>query len=68
MFHEKTDPQLLIETRDLVKTERQITARVLEYLGEIDRRRLWLKEGYSSLFDFCVRFLNYSEGEAALRE
>lgn len=62
-----SDASLLEETRELVKIERQTTARVLEYLSEIDRRVLWLKEGYSSLFDFCVRFLNYSESEAARR-
>lgn len=62
-----TDQLLLEETSVLVKIERQTTAKVLEHLCEIDRRRLWLKEGYSSLFDFCVRFLNYSEGEAARR-
>lgn len=62
-----SDGSLLEETRALVKVERQTTAKVLEYLSEIDRRQLWLKEGYSSLFDFCVRFLNYSESEAARR-
>lgn len=61
------DQRLLDETLALVKVERQTTAKVLEYLSEIDRRRLWLREGYSSLFDFCVRYLNYSENEAARR-
>jgi 5-methylcytosine-specific restriction endonuclease McrA len=64
---EFTDQELLLETAALVKTERQTTAKVLGYLSEIDERRLWLKEGYSSLFDFCVRYLNYSEGEANRR-
>lgn len=62
-----TDQQLLEETAALVKVERQTTAKILEYLSEIDERRLWLSEGYSSLFDFCVRYLNYSEGEANRR-
>lgn len=64
---ELSDKTLLDETLALVKVERQTTAKILEYLSEIDRRRLWLKEGYSSLFDFCVQHLNYSEGEAARR-
>lgn len=64
---ELSDKVLLEETAALVKVERQTTAKVLEYLSEIDLRRLWLKEGYSSLFDFCVRYLNYSENEAGRR-
>ena len=67
MFEEIKDNVLLIEVQKAVQTEKKSTARVLEYLSEIDRRRLWLKEGYSSLFDFCVRYLNYSEGETFRR-
>ncbi|MBI1860408.1 MAG: HNH endonuclease [Deltaproteobacteria bacterium] len=40
---------------------------VLDYLAEVDHRRLWLKEGYSSLYDFCIRYLGYSEGETHRR-
>lgn len=61
------DKQLLEKTAALVSVERQTTAKVMEHLCEIDRRGLWAKEGYSSLFDFCVRFLNYSENEAGRR-
>ncbi len=61
------DELLLSECKLAVQAEKQATARVLEYLAEIDSRRLWLREGYSSLFDFCIRFLNYSEGETNRR-
>ena len=61
------DEALLIECKEAVRIEKRSTARVLEYLKEIDKRRLWLKEGYSSLFDFCMRYLNYSEGETNRR-
>lgn len=64
---EFSDQRLMEETAALVKTERQTTARILDYLSEIDRRRLWAREGYSSLHDFCVRYLNYSESEANRR-
>ncbi len=50
-----------------VRREKESTSKVLEYLSEIDRRRLWQSEAYSSLYDFCVRYLNYSEGEANRR-
>ncbi|MBI1861063.1 MAG: HNH endonuclease [Deltaproteobacteria bacterium] len=42
-------------------------SRVLDYLAEVDRRRLWLHEGYASLYDFCIRYLGYSEGETHRR-
>ena len=62
-----SDRELLTTVSTLVKKEKETTLTILEYLAEIDSRRLWLKEGHSSLFDFCVRQLNYSEGEAARR-
>ena len=62
-----SDSELLSGIFKIVRVEKQTTLQVLEFLGEIDFRRLWLRQGYSSLFDFCVRYLKYSEGEAARR-
>ncbi|MBY0370302.1 hypothetical protein K2X33_06415 [bacterium] len=59
--------ELLAEIKSWVKKEKQATLIVLEYLSEIDRRQIWQEEGYSSLHDFCTRYLGYSEGEAARR-
>lgn len=67
MFKNTQDETLLSDCKIAVQTEKQSTARVLEYLAEIDKRRLWIKEGYSSLYDFCIRYLNYSEGETHRR-
>ncbi len=64
---ELSDKMLLEGAAAAVKVERKATAEVLAYLVEIDLRRLWSTEGYSSLFDFCVRYLNYSENEAGRR-
>jgi len=61
------DEQLLIDCKEQVLIEKKATSKVLEYLNEIDKRRLWVKEGYGSLFDFCMRYLGYSEGEASRR-
>ncbi len=55
---------LLLETKRSVELEKQSTLVVLEYLAAVDCRQLWKEEGYSSLQDFCVRYLNYSESEA----
>ncbi len=47
--------------------ERAITVKFLNHLGEYDKRRLYLDLGYSSLFDYCVRKLGYSESSAFRR-
>ncbi|MBI1862179.1 MAG: HNH endonuclease [Deltaproteobacteria bacterium] len=67
MFENICDETLLVETKTAVLKEKTQTSRVLDYLGEVDRRRLWLKEGYASLYDFCIRYLGYSEGETHRR-
>ncbi|MBI1859611.1 MAG: HNH endonuclease [Deltaproteobacteria bacterium] len=67
MFENICDEILLTETKAAVLKEKTQTSRVLDYLAEVDRRRLWLKEGYASLYDFCIRYLGYSEGETHRR-
>ncbi len=42
-------------------------ARLLEYLGEVEVRRLDREYAYSSMWDFCIRKLGMSEGEAYRR-
>jgi len=37
------------------------------HLAEFEDRKLHLKQGYSSLFDYCVRKLGYSDGSAQRR-
>jgi 5-methylcytosine-specific restriction endonuclease McrA len=44
-----------------------MTIEVLHDLNEMERRRLYLDRGYSSLFDYCVRKLKYSSSAAARR-
>lgn len=61
------DEQLLIDCKKQVLIEKRATSKVLEYLNEIDKRKLWIQEGYGSLYDFCIRYLGYSEGEANRR-
>jgi hypothetical protein len=67
MLRDLDDDRLIAEIVEAVRVERGTTARVLEYLVEVDRRRLWAIEGYACLHDFCVRKLNYSDAEARLR-
>ena len=37
----------------LCKDERAATAELLIYLAEVDRRKLYADQGYSSMFAFC---------------
>ncbi|MGE3609795.1 MAG: HNH endonuclease [Bacteriovoracaceae bacterium] len=62
-----TDKILLSDTKDLVSKERDATLRLLYHLKEIDRRKLYSDCKCSSLFDYCVRELGYSEASAHRR-
>ncbi|TVQ81198.1 MAG: HNH endonuclease [Bradymonadales bacterium] len=58
---------LLLYTQKLAASERKIYAAVIEALEEIERRKLYLAKGYSSLFIFCTEVLKYSAGAAQRR-
>ena len=61
------DKELLNETLEIVKQEKQLTAKVLKHLAEIERRRLFVDLGFSSLFKYCTEHLKYSENESWCR-
>lgn len=50
-----------------VKREREAMTEVLRYLKEVEKRKLHLNRGHSSLYVFCRRELGYSEMETHLR-
>ena len=58
------DQVLLAHTRSLVLHEQTLQLAVLDHLREIQKRHLHLRLGCSSLFDYAVRELGYSEGAA----
>ena len=58
------DQVLLAHTRSLVRHEQALQLAVLDHLREIHARHLHLRLGFSSLFDYAVRELGYSEGAA----
>ena len=62
-----TNEILLLDTKNLAVAERVATTKLLHHLKEIDRRKLFSDLKYSSLFDYCVRELGYSEGSAQRR-
>jgi hypothetical protein len=58
---------LLDKTQSLAQKERALTLEVLSHLREIERRSLYAEIGYSSLFEYAVKELKYSEGAAQRR-
>lgn len=62
-----SDSQVLSRLHKLVRQEREITLLVLVHLNEVERRRLQLKLGYASLFDYCTSKLGYSASAAVRR-
>ena len=62
-----SDRELLRETRNLVRHERHLQGAIIDHLAEIEARGLYLQRGFSSLFDYAVRELGYSDAAAARR-
>ena len=61
------DEVLLEKTYAASKVEKTATLELLEYLVEVDARRLYAIQSCSSLFDFVVRCLGYSRMQASER-
>ncbi len=62
-----TDESLLIQTENLVRQEHEMLAKILHHLKEIDRRKLFSSLGFSSIYDYATKRLNYSEDQAYRR-
>jgi len=59
-----SDTTLLDSVERAVASERRATAELIALLGEVDRRRLYLGQGCSSLFTYCTQVLHLSEHAA----
>lgn len=62
-----SDQELISSTQRLVQKEREILTEILWHLKEIDRRRLYSDYSCKSLFEYAVKYLNYSEDQAYRR-
>lgn len=61
------DKELLSQTQRIVRNERQLLTQILHHLQEVERRKLFSDLGYQSLFEYAVKELKYSEGQAGRR-
>jgi hypothetical protein len=59
-----TDEQLLVEVKALAAQEHEATSHLIASLAELDARRLYLAEGFPSLFSYCTEALYLSEHAA----
>ena len=66
-FSHLGDQQLLAQTQRLAGNRRCLEVHILDHLGEIDCRGLALRRGFSSLFDYAVRELRFSDAAAQRR-
>ncbi len=62
-----SDDALLASLRAICGEGNRLLARMLVHLGEVEERRLHVKAACSSMFDYCMRRLGMSEGEAYRR-
>jgi hypothetical protein len=67
MLNRLSDDALVASLHALCLDARRLDARVVEHLVEIEARRLHLKAACSSMFEFCARRLQMSEGAAFRR-
>src|SRR5688500_7953162 len=61
---ELSDRDLLARIERAADDERHATAHLIALLMELDCRKLYLGEGFSSMFTFCTGALYYSEHAA----
>lgn len=62
-----TDAALLKDTKNLASKERELTVQIIHHIKEIDRRKLYCDLGYTSLYEYCMKELCYSEASAQRR-
>ncbi len=63
LLDDTVDQKLL----QLARTEREVLTDVLLHLQEVDRRRLYSKHKFPSLFEYTTKRLGYSEDQAGRR-
>ena len=59
-----SDRDLLTHIARAAEAERHATAQLIALLAELDTRRLYLGEGFSSLFTYCTQALHFAEHAA----
>jgi hypothetical protein len=61
------DDQILTRLHALVRRGNAFEAELLTHLGEVEARRLYAREGCSSMFNYCVQVLHFAGASAYKR-
>ena len=59
--------KLMQELQRLVESDRATTAELLAHVGEVEHRRLYVPAGHSSMHEYCVSALGFSDDVAYKR-
>lgn len=59
-----SDKQLVSALDKLVRTESELTVTIVAHIAQVEERKLYLAEGYSSMFQFLQEKYHYSESSA----
>lgn len=62
-----TDQNLDNNLKELVAGEREILAEIILHIIEVETRKLYLKFGYASLFEYLTQHIGYANGSAQRR-
>lgn len=62
-----TDKTLLSELKRISRQEREITTNILHHIKEVEKRKLFSDLKYSSMLEYLIKDLGYSEGAASRR-
>ncbi len=67
MTYKTYSEQLIIKLKDLVASERKITAEIIELVREIDQKRIYLQYGHTSMFAMLTKDFGYTPSSAMRR-
>jgi len=62
-----SDSQIITGSKVSRAQEHSGLLAMIGFIAETDRRQLFLRRGYSCLFDYCIKELGYSESQAMRR-
>jgi 5-methylcytosine-specific restriction endonuclease McrA len=67
LLRKLSDSDFIDQMVSTAGVEHSSTIKMLHFINDLERRKLFLDLGYSSVFDYCVRRIKYSSSQAGRR-
>jgi 5-methylcytosine-specific restriction endonuclease McrA len=67
LLRKLSDSDFIDQMESNAGVEHSSTIKMLHFINDLERRKLFLDLGYSSVFDYCVRRIKYSSSQAGRR-